>query len=259
MARVRRACHMRPALACSAERSLEYAEAHIFERVSVARDHEVLTEALRHGRGQVNRQSWRVCSPCKSRPAQFCGTVGEIATAESLQREREMVAWVNQGIGKCEPLGGNQQFVASDRLRPEQKRAVDVHPRLAGPGREHARCSRHRQDGHTEGTAARIGGGGPRGACSRADYERGRGTSKDRLCRGHHGGAAAAGPADASSALGQGLDTRRSRDGLRTADVGVAAIGRCNSRRAWCSAATRNRSRAWRRGMPCKCWSRNRG
>lgn len=48
----------------------------------------------------------------------------EIATAESLQREREMIAWVNHGIGGCEPFGGNNQFVASDRLRPEQKRAV---------------------------------------------------------------------------------------------------------------------------------------
>src|SRR6185437_16168706 len=35
----------------SARASLDYAEQHVFERVSVARDHELLTEALRHGRG----------------------------------------------------------------------------------------------------------------------------------------------------------------------------------------------------------------
>ena len=31
--------------------SLDYASEHIFERVSVAKDYEVKTEALRHGRG----------------------------------------------------------------------------------------------------------------------------------------------------------------------------------------------------------------
>lgn len=36
----------------SSTESLEYAEQHVFERVSVARDHELLTEALRHGRGR---------------------------------------------------------------------------------------------------------------------------------------------------------------------------------------------------------------
>ena len=49
----------------------------------------------------------------------------EIATAYSLQREREMVDFVNRGIGRCERLGGDDQFVASDRLRPEQKRVVE--------------------------------------------------------------------------------------------------------------------------------------
>jgi len=33
--------------------SLAYSQEHIFERLSVAREHEVLTEALRHGRGKV--------------------------------------------------------------------------------------------------------------------------------------------------------------------------------------------------------------
>ena len=33
--------------------SLQHAEDHVFERVSVARDHEILTEALRHGRGHI--------------------------------------------------------------------------------------------------------------------------------------------------------------------------------------------------------------
>jgi len=36
------------------EASLAYSQEHIFERLSVAREHEVLTEALRHGRGNVD-------------------------------------------------------------------------------------------------------------------------------------------------------------------------------------------------------------
>jgi len=35
------------------ESSLAYSQEHIFERLSVAREHEILTEALRHGRGNV--------------------------------------------------------------------------------------------------------------------------------------------------------------------------------------------------------------
>ena len=37
----------------SAEPSLRHAQNHVSERVSVARDYELLTEALRHGRGHI--------------------------------------------------------------------------------------------------------------------------------------------------------------------------------------------------------------
>lgn len=49
----------------------------------------------------------------------------EVATTSSLQREREMIEFVNRGVGRFERLGGENSFVASDRLRPEQKRAVE--------------------------------------------------------------------------------------------------------------------------------------
>src|SRR5207247_4515345 len=41
------------------------------------------------------------------------------------EREREMVDCVNRGIGGFERLGGDNQFVVSDRLRPEQKAVVE--------------------------------------------------------------------------------------------------------------------------------------
>src|SRR6202043_961688 len=49
----------------------------------------------------------------------------EIATETSLEREQNMIAAVNCGQGGFEPLTGAHTFVVSDRLRPEQKHAVE--------------------------------------------------------------------------------------------------------------------------------------
>src|SRR5437764_980826 len=46
------------------------------------------------------------------------------ATPDSLDRERQMIAAINRGIGAFDRLGGDHAFVASDRLRPEQQHAV---------------------------------------------------------------------------------------------------------------------------------------
>jgi ATP-dependent exoDNAse (exonuclease V) alpha subunit len=94
------------------------------ERVSVAREHELFTEALRHGRGQISQAELKGVLALQEMSGRILRDGDEIATAESLQREREMIAWVNNGLGSCEPFGGNHQFVASDRLRPEQNRVV---------------------------------------------------------------------------------------------------------------------------------------
>ena len=48
-----------------------------------------------------------------------------MATLESLNREQEMIALVNRGVGGFDPMGAGQEFIASDRLRPEQKQAVE--------------------------------------------------------------------------------------------------------------------------------------
>ena len=49
----------------------------------------------------------------------------EIATEESLERERRMIAAINRGLGSFEPLGHDRVFLASDLLRPEQKCAIE--------------------------------------------------------------------------------------------------------------------------------------
>jgi conjugative relaxase-like TrwC/TraI family protein len=105
--------------------SLQYGKDHIFERLSVARDYDVLTEALRHGRGKINHSELKGTLASQESSRLVLRDGHEIATAESLQRERDMIDRVNRGIGRCERLGGREQFTASDRLRPEQKRVVE--------------------------------------------------------------------------------------------------------------------------------------
>ncbi len=109
----------------SLESSLQYAQDHVFERVSVASVHEVLTEALRHGRGRIDLGELRTAISLQESYGAIFRDGGEIASAASLQREREMIACVNRGIGRFEPLGGFNHFIASDRLRPEQRQAVE--------------------------------------------------------------------------------------------------------------------------------------
>ena len=109
----------------NASPSLLYAQEHVFERVSVARDHELLTEALRHGRGRIALEEVKGVLQLEEASGRIFRCGPEIATRESLDREREMVAAVNRGIGRFDPLGRGNAFVASDRLRPEQKHAVE--------------------------------------------------------------------------------------------------------------------------------------
>lgn len=119
------ATHQRGNAMESASPSLLYAREHVFERISVARDYELLTEALRHGRGQITLEETKGVLQLEEMSGAVLRAGNEIATRESLDRERRMVAVVNRGVGRFEPLGGKQPFVASDRLRPEQKRAIE--------------------------------------------------------------------------------------------------------------------------------------
>ena len=125
LADLRSAGHRSAITLDSAESSLQYAEDHVFERVSVARDHEVLAEALRHGRGDIRHDELKGLLTLKESSGAILRNGNEIATAASLQREREMIASIDRGIGACERLGGSNQFVISDRLTPEQKQVVE--------------------------------------------------------------------------------------------------------------------------------------
>lgn len=109
----------------SAARSLDYAEQHVFERVSVARDYELLTEALRHGRGQIDLGELKGNLSLQESNSTVLRAGGEVATRESLERERQMIQRVNRGMRRFERLGGTQEFTVSPRLNPEQRRVVE--------------------------------------------------------------------------------------------------------------------------------------
>ena len=105
---------------------LAYAREHLFERVSVAKDYELQTEALRHGRGRVELGEVKTALLAEVASGAMLAARGEVATRESLERERQMVATVNGGVDKYPRLGRAGGFVLSDHLRAEQKIAVQA-------------------------------------------------------------------------------------------------------------------------------------
>jgi conjugative relaxase-like TrwC/TraI family protein len=105
--------------------SLEHGKEHTFERVSVAPDHEVLTEALRHGRGHISLAGLKGELAFQESVGTVLRSGRDIATAASLERERNMIAAIDRGQGTFERLGGHRQFAISDQLRPEQRQAVE--------------------------------------------------------------------------------------------------------------------------------------
>ena len=46
----------------------------------------------------------------------------EVATAESLQRERDMIEAVNRDQGSFDPLGRGRKFIAADTFAPSRRR-----------------------------------------------------------------------------------------------------------------------------------------
>ena len=104
--------------------SLAFAAEHTFERVSVARDYDLQMEALRHGRGRIELPELKGAMLSEVASGAMLTARGEIATKETLQRERRMIATIDQGIRQYEPLGKGRQFVVSDTMRPEQKEAL---------------------------------------------------------------------------------------------------------------------------------------
>ena len=107
-----------------AAESLQHAKEHLFERSSVVREHELMTEALRYGRGKIDRRQLRGALELEQLQGSLIRAGNNLATRESLEREQRMIAAVDGGIGRYERLGRERDFRPSERLRDEQLRAV---------------------------------------------------------------------------------------------------------------------------------------
>jgi len=107
------------------ERLLQEAMEHIFERVSVAHDYEILTEALLRGRGEIDLNELKESLLAQERQGSILRKGSEIATKQSLDREREMIRFVNNGIGAAKAIDGKKHFIPDKGLNAEQKNAVE--------------------------------------------------------------------------------------------------------------------------------------
>ncbi len=105
--------------------SFEFAKEHLFERISVAHDYEVLTEALQHGRGQIDLAELKNELSTQEQSGALMCAHGQVATKESLEREQRMIAAIDRGNG-CHSmlLSEGKAFEPSEGLSPEQKKAV---------------------------------------------------------------------------------------------------------------------------------------
>ncbi len=106
--------------------SLHHAEEHLFERKTVSKDHELMTEALRYGRGKLDLSDLRGSYEFEVSQGKLLQVGGNVATQTSLERERSMVAVVDRGIHHYPALGGHNHFEPKASLRTEQRHAVET-------------------------------------------------------------------------------------------------------------------------------------
>ncbi len=102
--------------------SLTYAQEHLFERLSVVKEHAVMTEALRHERGKLSLDDLKGSLISEEARGALIRARGEITTRESLERERDIVSMVNRGIDRHEPLGREKDGQPPRRCRDGKDR-----------------------------------------------------------------------------------------------------------------------------------------
>jgi conjugative relaxase-like TrwC/TraI family protein len=120
-----RSIEHRPERAPAVE-SLRRAEEHLFERKTVAKDHELLSEALRHGRGRLDLGELRGNYEFALLQGKLLLVGGSIATQTSLERERKIVAAIDRGMHRYQALGGEVSIERKGSLRAEQRQAVET-------------------------------------------------------------------------------------------------------------------------------------
>jgi conjugative relaxase-like TrwC/TraI family protein len=110
----------------STEESLQHGLDHVFERVSVAPDYEVLAEALRHGRGHLKLDDLTNALRQREVRDEIIRAGDDIAPRASLERERDMIHLVNRGQAKYGRLAKySNDFQVSEKLNAEQRKVID--------------------------------------------------------------------------------------------------------------------------------------
>ncbi len=106
------------------EAHLDFAKKHVFERTSVTAERRLLTEALRHGVGEVTPEKMRQRAADGLLRCVEDGTTW-VATPEVLAEERAMLGFAAQGRGACRPLFTEMPELSDQRLNEGQRRAVE--------------------------------------------------------------------------------------------------------------------------------------
>lgn len=111
--------------------SVHHALDHCTARKSVVKDYEVMAEALRHSRGHITAESIQNYLKYLRTEGVILQRRNDLATEQSLQREKQMIWLVNQGVGKFERLARGKEFIhaknddGTDKLNASQKVAVN--------------------------------------------------------------------------------------------------------------------------------------
>ncbi|MGH7952161.1 MAG: MobF family relaxase [Limisphaerales bacterium] len=107
-----------------AEKSITWAEEHLFERRSVVNEHELWRHALEHARGQ-NVSVAEIQSATRQRDyVRDKNQSGKITTPELLEREKQIVRLARDGVNWFQPFAFH--YRASDpKLDNEQREAVE--------------------------------------------------------------------------------------------------------------------------------------
>jgi conjugative relaxase-like TrwC/TraI family protein len=106
-----------------AEKSVTWAEEHLFERRSVVQEHELWRHALEHARGREITVAEIKAATQRRNYLRNKAQPGKVTTREHLQREYEIVQMAKEGVGDCLPLV-RQPHPIESQLDEEQRQAL---------------------------------------------------------------------------------------------------------------------------------------
>jgi conjugative relaxase-like TrwC/TraI family protein len=106
-----------------AEKSVAWAEEHLFERRSVVHEHELWRHALEHARGREVTIADIQAVTSRRNYLRIEEHPGQVTTREHLQREYEIVQTAKEGFGDCLPLVWHPRLV-NPQLDEEQRQAL---------------------------------------------------------------------------------------------------------------------------------------